>query len=123
MFMIRSAALLTACLAAFAAQVAVAQQPAPTPAAVEVPPSTCKDPGFVPIDKASPEMGRFQKRVDEYKVCVQAYVQANRVKSNEFEVQARAYADAANKSIDEYNTYVNGLNDATKTTKSGATKN
>ncbi len=119
---IRSAALLTACFAAVCAQGAAAQQAAAATAAVEVPPSTCTKPGFVPLDKSSPDMGRFQKRFDEYKICVQAYAETNRAKSEEIGAQARAYSDAGNKAIDEYNTYVNALNDANKA-KPGATKN
>lgn len=119
---IRPAALLTACLAAFGVQEAVAQQPAAAPTAVEVPQSTCKEPGFAPLDRNSPDMGRFQKRFDEYKVCVQAYAAANQAKATEYETQARAYSDAANKTIDAYNSYVNNLNDANKSTKSGAEK-
>ncbi len=122
---IRSAAFLSASLVLAALPSAHAQQPAPTPptTAVTVPPMTCESPGAAPIGPPGPSFTRFQKRVDDYKVCVNQYAAAAGAKSNEFADQARAYADAANKAIDSYNAYVTALNESTKSTKSGAEKN
>jgi len=99
---------------------APAQTAAP---AVQVPAMECENPGSAPLDKASPQMGRFSKKVEDYKICVNAYVKVTGAKSNEFADQAKAYNEAANKAIDDYNTYVTKLNEATKSDKSGTTKN
>lgn len=112
---LRSAAALSACLLAVAAVPSHAQQPA---SSADVPVLNCTNPGFPPLDRASPEMGRFQKRVDAYKVCVNDYTKTVGAKSNELAAQAQVYSDAANKAIDDYNTYVTSLNEKTKSTKS-----
>ena len=122
MSLIRSATLLTFCLTAVCSIDAMAQQPAPG-APVVVAPMDCPNPGSPPLDKASPGMARFSKRVEEYKVCVNKYAAANGAKANEFADQARAYSDAANKAIDDYNAYVTQLNESTKSDKSGDKKN
>ena len=101
---------------------AIAQQPAPAAAAVVVPPMNCENPGAVPIGPQGPAMTRFQKKVDDYKICVNQYVAATGAKSNEFNEQARVYRDAANKAIDDYNAYVTKLNEATKTDSGAAPK-
>lgn len=119
----RSTALIAVCLAGLLASSAHAQQPAPaTTPSVDVPPMTCTVPGSPPLDRAGSDMGRFQKRVDDYKVCVNQYTQSTGAKANEYAAQSRAYADAANKAIDDYNTYVTALNEATKSTKGGTGK-
>ena len=111
---IRSAASLSASLTVLFAASAHAQQPAAT---VEVPSMNCPSPGSPPLDRASPDMARFQKRVDEYKVCVNQYASTTGAKANEYAAQSRAWSDAANKAIDDYNAYVTKLNEATKSTK------
>lgn len=121
MFNPRSIAAASACLAGLLATSAPAQQPAPTPA-VEVPAMTCPSPGGLPVDRGGAEMGRFQKRVDDYKVCVNEYTKATGAKANEYAAQSRAYAEASNKAIDDYNAYVTGLNEASKAGKAGSAK-
>ena len=101
---------------------AVHAQTTATP--VQVPAMECENPGSAPLDKASPQMGRFSKKVEDYKNCVNAYVKVTGGKSNELSDQARAYNEAANKAIDDYNVYIVKLNESTKSDKSGAaTKN
>lgn len=118
---IRSAVALTGCLTVLCSLSAFAQQPAAP--AVDVPPMTCVSPGSAPIDRASPSMTRFSKRVEEYKVCVNQYTAMVGAKANDLAAQSRAYSDAANKAIDDYNAYIIALNESTKSTKSGAEKN
>ena len=122
---VRSLALRATCVACLAlTSVAARAQTAPSAAAVaQVPANDCQDPGSAPLNRAGPEMTRFSKRVEEYKVCTNKYVTAQGAKSNELADQARAYGDAANKAIDDYNTYINKLNEQTKSDKSGTTKN
>jgi hypothetical protein len=92
-----------------------AQDPAPAPAPLAAPPMDCQKPGdFAPLDRSSPEAGRFQKKLEEYKVCVGAYARTNGAKANELAAQSRVYSDAANKAIDDYNAYVTQINDKTK---------
>lgn len=90
--------------------------------AVQVPAMDCENPGAAPLDKNSPQMGRFAKKVEDYKVCVNTYVKATGGKSNEYNEQAKAYNEAANKAIEDYNAYITKLNESTKTDKSGASK-
>lgn len=118
----RSTALLACCLTALSLA-AEAQTAAPAATAVQVPQIECQSPGFAPLDKAGSDMTRFSKRVDEYKICVNAYVKSTGAKSNEYADQARAYGDAANKAIEDYNAYITKLNESTKSDKSGTTKN
>ena len=91
--------------------------------AVQVPAMDCENPGSAPLDKASPQMGRFTKKVDDYKNCVNAYVKVTGGKSNELADQSKAYNEAANKAIEDYNAYIVKLNESTKSDKSGTTKN
>jgi hypothetical protein len=120
-FPIRSVAVLATCFAM--TSVAHAQTPASAAAMAQVPVNVCQDPGNAPLDRASPDMTRFAKRVEEYKLCTNKYVTEQGAKSNELADQARAYGEAANKAIDDYNTYINKLNEQTKSDKSGAKKN
>lgn len=115
----RSTALFTVGLLALCALPARGQQgqAATAAAAAAVPAMDCPVPGFAPLDKSGTEMTRFQKRVDEYKVCVNKYAAANGAKANELADQSRAHADAANKAIDDYNAYVTKLNESSKSTK------
>ena len=106
---------LSACAAAVFALSAHAQQTAPTPAptasAVAVPPMQCEKPGDNPgIDPSQAQINRFQKKVDDYKLCVNGYAKTTGEKSNELADMARAYAAAANGAIEEYNAYVTALN-------------
>ncbi len=50
------------------------------------------------------------------------YVKATGGKSNEYNEQAKAYNEAANKAIEDYNAYITKLNESTKSDKSGASK-
>ena len=103
------AAFVSSALAAIAFS-AAAQTP-DAPAAVVVAPMNCPKPGeFAPVDQQSAEATRFRKRLEEYKTCVQSYTKTNSAKANEFAAQSRAYGDAANKAIDDYNAYVTELN-------------
>lgn len=103
----RSSIALATLVVAGAVQPASAQDAA----AVVVAPMNCPKPGdFAPVDRASPEMTRFQKRLEEYKNCVFAYTKTNGAKASDFAAQSRAYADAANGAIDDYNAYVTELN-------------
>lgn len=90
--------------------------------AVQVPAMDCENPGAAPLDKNSPQMGRFAKKVEDYKVCVNAYVTVTGGKSNELNEQAKAYNEAANKAIEDYNAYITKLNESTKVDKTGASK-
>ncbi len=88
-----------------------AQQPAPAASTVVVPPMQCEKPADTPLlDPSSTHIKRFQKQVDDYKLCVNEYSRVMGAKSNEYADQARAYAAAANSAIDDYNTYVTALN-------------
>ena len=84
-------------------------------ATVQVPGPDCENPGAAPLDKNSPQMGRFTKKVEDYKTCVNAYVKVTGGKSNEYADQAKAYNAAANKAIEEYNAYIVKLNESQKT--------
>ncbi|MGI9025094.1 MAG: hypothetical protein ACR2GP_05860 [Burkholderiaceae bacterium] len=112
---------LSTCAAALLALFALsahAQQSTPAPAhaapaatTVAVPPIQCEKPADTPLlDPSSAHLKRFQKQVDDYKVCVNEYSRSMGAKSNEYADQARAYAAAANGAIDDYNTYVTALN-------------
>ena len=119
----RSAASLASASLALLAIFPFAAQAQTLATAVPVPAMDCENPGSAPLDKASPQMGRFTKKVDDYKTCVNAYSKATGAKSNEYADQAKAYNEAANKAIEEYNAYVTKLNESTKSDKSGTTKN
>lgn len=108
-------------LALLLASAAQAQQPAAPAAApnVDVPAMSCVNPGSPPLDRAGSDMTRFSKRVEDYKVCINEYTRSTGAKANELAAQSRAYADAANKAIDDYNTYVTALNEKTKSPTSG----
>ena len=114
---IRSTARLLAALAAVSSFAALAQT------AAEPPTMNCPNPGSSPLDRASPDMNRFQKRVEEYKVCVNTYAASTGAKANDYAAQSKTWSDAANKAIDDYNAYVTKLNEATKSPKGGAEKN
>ena len=92
---------------------AYAQATLPAP---PVPPMACENPGNPPAN-SSPAMARFQKKVDEYKVCVNDYAKTTGAKANEYADAARAYSNAANEAIDGYNTYIKALNEKTNSTK------
>lgn len=123
---------LSACAAAVVALSAHAQQSAPVPAppptpsagAVAVPPMQCDKPGDnAGIEPNQAQINRFQKKVDDYKLCVNGYAKSMGAKSNEFAEMARTYAAAANGAIEEYNAYVTALNAKMKgegDTKQGA---
>lgn len=107
---------LSACAAAALALSAHAQQSTPTPpvpaaSAVVVPPMQCEKPGDnAGIEPNQAQINRFQKKVDDYKLCVNGYAKSMGAKSNEFADMARTYAAAANGAIEEYNAYVTSLN-------------
>ncbi len=84
-----------------------AQDPAPT--TVTAPPMDCQKPGDT-VPSAGAEVGRFQKRLEDYKNCIGAYSRTNGAKANELAAQSRVYGDAANKAIEDYNAYVAQLN-------------
>lgn len=96
-----------------------AQTPAAAPDVV-VPQMNCENPGTAPLDRAGAAMTRFIKRVEDYKVCVNAYTAAQSAKANEYAAMSRAYGDAANKAIDGYNDYINALNASQKSDRNGA---
>ena len=103
-------------LPAYAQSTAAPAAPvAPAAPAVVISPMKCEKPADTPLlDPSSTHIKRFQKQVDDYKVCVNEYSRAMGAKSNEYADQARAYAAAANGAIDDYNTYVNALNARSK---------
>ena len=106
---------LSACAAAVFALSAYAQQGAPAPVlaagAVVVPPMQCDKPGDnAGIEPSQAQVNRFQKKVDDYKLCVNGYAKTMGAKSNEHADMARTYAAAANGAIEEYNAYVTALN-------------
>jgi hypothetical protein len=113
--------LLSALVAAACALPAIAQEGA----AAGPPAMTCQNPGDrPPLDRASPDAGKFQKRLDDYKACVGLYAKTNGTRANEIAAesrehatkadalaaQSRAYGDAANKAVNEFNAYVSELN-------------
>lgn len=86
-----------------------------TPPAVAVPQMQCEKPGDSPgVDPSPTQMNRFQKRVDDYKVCVNDYAKTTGAKANEYAELARAHANAANTAIEGYNAYVTELNEKVK---------
>jgi hypothetical protein len=116
-----SAAVLTSAL--FAAPLAYAQDakpapavpvaPTPAPAAastekpVDVPKHSCKrpeNPGKLASDR---QMSQFRKEIDGYRDCLTAY-RENMNKT------AKAYVEAANGAIQEFNDYVTELNASVK---------
>ncbi len=99
---------------------AVAQTPTAATPDVAVPTMNCDNPGTAPLDRAGAAMTRFIKRVEDYKVCVNAYTAAQSAKANDYAAMSRAYGDAANKAIDGYNDYINALNASQKSDKPGA---
>lgn len=120
---------LSACVAAVFALSAHAQQGAPAPAsastpaasAVAIPAMQCEKPGDNPgIEPNQAQINRFQKKVDDYKLCVNAYAKSTGAKANEFADSARAYSAAANGAIEEYNAYVTALNAKAKGESGGA---
>lgn len=96
------------------------------------PPVDCPKPaGVMPVKGTKTEMAQYQKRIDDYKACVNVYAAANMTKAKELQAQAQAlqtqaqntqtkaqstqtqaqaYATAANGAIDEFNAYVTALN-------------
>ena len=125
---LRTTALTSLATCALAGSIALtlparAQDAAGAGAAVVVPAMTCEKPGALPLDRASPDMGRFQKRMDAYQGCVNEYARAQAAKANAYAAQSRAYGEAANKTIDDFNAYVADLNERTKGDKSGTAKN
>ncbi len=112
-----AAGLTLTCAATGSAVAQTAPAAAPT---VTVPAMNCDNPGTAPLDRAGSQMTRFIKRVDDYKLCVNAYTAAQGAKAQEYAAMSRAYEDAANKAIDGYNEYINALNAATKSDKPGA---
>ena len=94
--------------------VATAQTAAPAPAAtpVVVPAMDCPTPGDVPKPVAGMNTAeRFQKKVDDYKKCVNTYSMALRTQAIEHQQTAKAYSDASNAAIEGYNAYVNKINE------------
>jgi hypothetical protein len=81
------------------------------PAMPTIPPMQCEKPGNPPLDQQ--QMLRFGKRVDEYKLCVNEYARQMGTKGNEYADIARAYTNAANGAVDQYNEYVKDLNEKT----------
>ncbi len=84
----------------------------PTATPVVVPVMDCPTPGDVP--KAQPGMNtmeRFQKKVDDYKKCINAYSLSLRAQANDHAQTAKAYSDASNAAIESYNAYVNKINE------------
>jgi hypothetical protein len=97
------------------------------------PAMTCQNPGLRPLDSSSPEGGKFQKKLDEFKKCVADYSQTNGARANEIAaqsrataakadelaVQSRAYSDAANKAVNDFNSYVTEVNQGNKDASTG----
>ena len=72
----------------------------------------CPTPGNVP--KPQPGMNtaeKFQKKVEDYKKCVNTYSMSLRAQATDHAQTAKAYSDASNAAIESYNTYVNMLNE------------
>jgi hypothetical protein len=112
--------LLSALVAVACALPAIAQEGA----AAGPPAMNCQNPGPRPLDSSTPEGGKFQRKLDDYKKCVADYSQTNGARANEIAgqsrasaakadelaVQSRAYSDAANKAVNDFNAYVSELN-------------
>jgi hypothetical protein len=89
--------LLAVSIAAFSLG-AVAQTPAPAAAAPLVPANTCFKPEFSGRLASDPNMTTFNRQFKAYGECVKAYVDHNKA-------IAEAATAAANRVVDEYNTY------------------
>jgi hypothetical protein len=78
---------------------------AQTPPAV--PPMACEKPAdYVPVGGGTGEQqNRIKKRMDSYKTCVNNYVTSLNAKTAEMNAAMQAYQDAANKAVNDYNTY------------------
>lgn len=95
---------------------ATAQTAAPAaPAAatpVTVPTMDCPTPGDVPKPVAGMNtMEKFQRKVDDYKKCVNTYALSLRAQATDHAQTAKAYSDASNAAIEGYNAYVGKIND------------
>jgi hypothetical protein len=77
---------------------AAAQTPAPTAAASLVPTNTCVKPEFSGRLAIDPNMTAFNRNFKAYGECVKKYVDQNKA-------IAEAATAAANRVVDEYNTY------------------
>ena len=89
--------LLALSIAAFSLDVA-AQTPPPAAAASLVPPNTCVKPEFSGRLAIDPNMTAFNRNFKAYGECVKKYVDQNKA-------IAEAATAAANRVVDEYNTY------------------
>jgi len=89
--------LLALSIAAFPLGVA-AQTPPPAAAAPLVPPNTCVKPEFSGRLAIDPNMTTFNRNFKAYGECVKKYVDQNKA-------IAEAATAAANRVVDEYNTY------------------
>jgi hypothetical protein len=72
-----------------------------------VPPMPCEKPSdYVPVGGGTAEqMNRVKKRMETYKNCVNDYATSLNAKIQEMSAQAQAYQDAANKAVNDYNSY------------------
>jgi hypothetical protein len=87
-----------ASIAAFSLGAAAQTPPPATAAAPLVAPNTCVKPGFSGRLESDPNMTTFNRQFKAYGDCVKAYVEQNKA-------IAEAATAAANRVVDEYNTY------------------
>lgn len=109
-------ALFAASLLTLTPLLATAQTTAPAAVSaappVAVPAMDCPTPGDVPKPVAGMNtVERFQKKVDDYKKCVNTYSLSLRTQAQDHAQTAKAYSDASNAAIEGYNAYVNKINE------------
>ena len=106
---------LAAGLAAGIALNASAQQPAAAPAsAPSIPAMTCGAPPELPGSRMMEDQSirrRFEREIKGWGDCVKAYVAERQASMKSLTDQARAHADVANKTINEYNDTMKKIND------------
>ena len=94
---------------------AAAQTPAPTAGAALVPANTCVRPEFSGRLASDPNMTTFNRQFKAYGECVKAYVEHNKA-------IAEAATAAANRVVDEYNTYTADVKAKIEAENSGRVK-
>lgn len=102
--------LLAACTFAGLASVTYAEQPGPPdPASIVIPQPECGEqpPNKPPLNGTPPEMDRFNKRVNTYLKCVQAYALKLEDIAKQYAAVSQKYLDVGNKSISDINDYIN----------------
>jgi hypothetical protein len=94
---------------------AAAQTPPPASGAALVPPNTCVKPEFSGRLASDPNMTTFNRQFKAYGECVKTYVERNKA-------IAEAATAAANRVVDEYNSYTTEVKAKIEADNSGRKK-